>query len=106
MSDLFEDLNKFLKKDFLLKLKQLIEEPNPKFYKTFIDLLNQTNLSVKDVIDTLINAKNNQNQNEYSEDTVDNKVDFDPEDNYENLFVRLSNIETHLSQMEKLLKEK
>lgn len=106
MSDLFEDLNKFLKKDFLLKFKQLIEEPNPKFYKTFIDLLNQKNLSVKDVIDTLINTKNNQNQNEYSEDIVANKVDLDPEDNYENLFAKLTNIETHLSQMEKLLKEK
>ena len=106
MSDLFEDLNNFFKKDILLKVKELIDEPNPKLYKNFIHFLNQKNLSIKDLIENLFNTKNDHNQNEYTEDTSVNKIDLNPQDNYENLFARLSNIETYLSQMEKLLKEK
>ena len=91
MSDFFDDFNKIFKKDLMPIFSKYINDPQ---------------ILLTKIIDKLsINKDSDNNSRSYAEveNIAENEVTFD--DEYDDLFRRLTLIEENMSQIEKLLKD-
>ena len=107
MPDLFDDLNKILKKDLVPILVKYFKDPNNKISDNLNDILNDPQSLLTDIFDMLArNKDDNNNQSSYTE--VENIIDIDGscDDEYDDLLSRLTKIEDYMNQIEKILKNK
>ena len=100
MNDFFENINSSLTKEFLAKAKTILENPN-NFSDKIINFLNKNNIDLNNIGDipgkekTIIcNPIEEQDLNDLSN-----------ENDYEILFLRLSNIENTIIEIQKYLHE-
>ena len=107
MSDIFDDFNKVLKKDLVPILVKYFNDPNNKITDNFNDFLNDPQAFLKDIFEKF--SKNNDTDNKpVSYIDIENVSDEDPaiDDEYAELFKRLTVIEENMIKIEKILKDK
>jgi len=100
MADLFENLNQFLTKDFVSDLKKILENPN-NLSENIISYLKKNKIDLKNIIDI------KQNEEIINCDPIKGKninIQNDGKD-YENLFLRLNNIENIMTEIKEYLKK-
>tara|TARA_B100000575_G_scaffold19373_1_gene13350 strand:+ start:300 stop:608 length:309 start_codon:yes stop_codon:yes gene_type:complete len=100
MADFFENLNHFLKKDFVSDLKKILENPN-NLSENIIGYLKKNKIDLKNIIDI------NENEELINRDPIkDKKINIQNDCNdYENLFLRLNNIENIMTEINEYLKK-
>ena len=110
MPDLFDDLNKILKKDLIPILVKYVKDPNNKITDNLNNFFNDSRVSITNIFEQLYkNKDNNSNQKSYKdiENITDIDASFDDEyDEYDDLFKRLALIEENMIQIEKILQAK
>ena len=101
MSELFDDLNKTLKKDLIPILIKYLKDPNNKIADNLNDFMYDPQIFLKDILEKVLKNKNNDNNQE-------NFTDIDPvlDDEYDELLNRLILIKENMKCIEKVLKEK
>ena len=107
MSDLFDDLNKILKKDLIPILVKYVKDPNNKITDNLNNFFNDQRVSITNIFEQLYkNKDNNSNQRSYKD--IENITDIDAsfDDEYDALFKRLALIEENMIQIEKILQAK
>ena len=107
MSDIFEDLNKILKKDLVPILLKYFKDPNNTITNNFNDFINDPQTKLTDIFEKFSkNKDDNNNQGNYPD--IKNVTDIEPviEDAYDDLLKRLIIIEENMLQIEKVLKKK
>jgi len=109
MSDIFEDLNKILKKDLIPILVNYFKDPNnKKITDNLNDLINDPQATLTNIFEKFSKNKDNNNNNQENYSDIKNVTDIDPviEDEYDDLLKRLIIIEENMLQMANALKEK
>ena len=107
MPDLFDDLNKILKKDLLPILDKYFKDPNNKMSDNLNNFFNDSRVLLTDIFEQLSkNKDNDSNQRSYKD--IENITDIDSsfDDEYDDLYKRLALIEENMIQIEKILKVK
>ena len=107
MPDLFDDLNKILKKDLLPILDKYFKDPNNKMSDNLNNFFNDSRVLLTDIFEQL--SKNNDNDsNQRSYKDIENITDIDSsfDDEYDDLYKRLVLIEENMIQIEKILQVK
>ena len=100
MADLFENLNQFLTKDFVSDLKKILENPN-NLSENIISYLKKNKIDLNNIIDI------KENEKIINCDPIKDKninIQNDCND-YENLFLRLNNIENTMNEINEYLKK-
>ena len=108
MSDIFEDLNKILKKDLIPILVNYFKDPNnKKITDNLNDLINDPQATLTNIFEKFSKNKDDSN-NQVNYSNIKNVTDIGPviEDEYDDLLKRLIIIEENMLQMAKALKEK
>tara|TARA_B100000212_G_scaffold160319_1_gene120505 strand:- start:39 stop:368 length:330 start_codon:yes stop_codon:yes gene_type:complete len=108
MSDIFEDLNKILKKDLIPILVNYFKDPNnKKITDNLNDLINDPQATLSNIFEKFSKNKDDSN-NQVNYSNIKNVTDIGPviEDEYDDLLKRLIIIEENMLQMAKALKEK
>ena len=106
MSDLFDDFNKIFKKDLVPIFSKYLKDPNNKIIDNLNYFLNDPQILLTKIIDKFsINKDSDNHPQSYADvDNIsDNNISFD--DEYDDLIKRLTLIEKHMMQIEKILKE-
>tara|TARA_Y100000589_G_scaffold205551_1_gene193880 strand:- start:651 stop:977 length:327 start_codon:yes stop_codon:yes gene_type:complete len=106
MSDLFDDFNKIFTKDLGPIFSKYLKDPNNKIIDNLNYFLNDPQIILNKIFDKfIINKDIDNNQNNYTDNKniYDNDVRFD--DDYDDLLKRLTLIEEHMIQIEKILKD-
>ena len=100
MSDFFDGLNQFLPKDFVSDLKKILENPN-NLSENIINYLKKNKIDLNNIIDI------NENEKTINCDPIiDNNIDIQNESNdYENLFLKLDNIENIMNEIKEYLQK-
>ena len=100
MADFLDSLNQFLTKDFVSDLKKILENPN-NFSENIISYLKKNNIDLNNFIDIKENEKT------IACDPIkDENIDTQNDSNdYENLFVRLNNIENTMNEIKEYLQK-
>ena len=109
MSDIFEDLNKILRKDLVPILVKYFKDPNnKKIIDNLNDLLNDPQVKLTNIFEKFSKNKDDNNNNQENYSDIKNVTDIDPviEDEYDDLLKRLIIIEENMLQMANELKEK
>ena len=107
MPDLFDELNKILKKDLLLILDKYFKDPNNKVSDNVNNFFNDSRVLLTDIFEQLSkNKDNDSNQRSYKD--IENITDIDSsfDDEYDDLYKRLALIEENMIQIEKILQVK
>ena len=107
MSDIFDDLNKIFKKDLVPFFFKYFKDPNNKINENLNDFLNESQASLTDIFEKISKNKDNYNiQRNYTD--IQNITDIEPvvDDEYDELFKRLTLIEDNMIQIENILKNK
>ena len=107
MPDLFDELNKILKKDLLLILDKYFKDPNNKLSDNVNNFFNDSRVLLNDIFEQLSkNKDNDSNQRSYKD--IENITDIDSsfDDEYDDLYKRLALIEENMIQIEKILQVK
>ena len=100
MADFFENLNQFLTKDFVLDLKKILKNPN-NLSENLISYLKKNKIDVNNIIDMKENEKTID-----CDPIKDENIDIQNDSNdYENLFLRLNNIENIMTEIKEYLKK-
>ena len=100
MADFFDSLNQFLTKDFVSDFKKILENPN-NFSENIISYLKKNNIDLNNVIDIKENEKTID-----CDPIKDENIDIQNDSNdYENLFVRLNNIENTMNEIKEYLQK-
>ena len=108
MTDIFEDLNKILKKDLVPILVKYFKDPNnKKITDNLNDLLNDPQATLTNIFEKFSKNKDDYN-NQVNYSDIKNVTDVDPviENEYDELLKRLIIIEENMLQMANILKEK
>ena len=107
MSDLFDDFNKILKKDFLPSLVKYLKESDSDIAYNINSFIDDPQTFTADIFEKFGKNKDN-NINERSYNNIENVTEINPDedDDYGELYKRLSLIEDNMIQIEKVLKEK
>ena len=100
MADFFENLNQFLTKDFVSDLKKILENPN-NLSENIISYLKKNKIDLKNIIDFKENEKTI-NCDPIKDKNINNQNDCN---DYENLFLRLNNIENIMTEIKEYLKK-
>tara|TARA_B100000963_G_C22201623_1_gene483377 strand:- start:171 stop:479 length:309 start_codon:yes stop_codon:yes gene_type:complete len=100
MADFFESLNQFLTKDFVSDLKKFLEKPN-NFSENLISYLKKNKIDLNNTIDIRENEKPI-NCNPINDDNINIQNDGN---DYENLFLRLNNIEKIMTEIKEYLQK-
>ena len=105
MSDLFDDFNKIFTKDLGPIFSKYLKDPNNKIIDNLNYFLNDPQIILNKIFDKfVINKDSDNNQSNYNDQNINNNdVAFD--DNYDDLLKRLTLIEKHMIQIEKILKD-
>ena len=100
MSDFFENLNQFLTKDFVSDLKKFLENPN-NLSENIISYLKKNKIDLNNIIDMKENEKTID-----CDPIKDESIDIENDSNdYENLFLRLNNIENTMNEIKEYLQK-
>ena len=107
MSDIFDDFKKVLKKDLVPILVHYFKDPNNKITDNLNDFLNNPQIFLKDILENFSKKKNYHNKQDSYTD-IENITNIDPiiDNEYDDLFKRLTLIEENMIQIEKILKDK
>jgi len=100
MADFFDSLNQFLTKDFVSDLKKILENPNY-LSENIISFLKKNKIDLNNIVDIKENEKTI-----ICDPIKDKKIDNQNDSNdYENLFLRLNNIENIMNEIKEYLKK-
>ena len=100
MADFFENLNQFFKKDFVSDLKKILENPN-NLSENIISYLKKNKIDLNNIIDMKENEKTID-----CDPIKDENIDIQNDSNdYENLFLRLNNIENTMNEIKEYLQK-
>ena len=100
MADFFENLNQFLTKDFVSDLKKILENPN-NLSENIISYLKKNKIDLASIIDIKENEKTI-NCDPIKDDNIHIRND---SNDYENLFLRLNNIENIMTEIKEYLQK-
>ena len=100
MADFFENLNQFLTKDFVSDLKKILENPN-NLSENIISYLKKNKIDLASIIDIKENEKTI-NCDPIKDKNINIQNDFN---DYENLFLRLNNIENIMTEIKEYLQK-
>ena len=107
MPDLFDELNKILKKDLLLILDKYFKDPNNKVSDNVNNFFNDSRVLLTDIFEQLSkNKDNDSDQRSYKDIENKNDIDSSFDDEYDDLYKRLALIEENMIQIEKILQVK
>ena len=100
MADFFENLNQFLTKDFVSDLKKILENPN-NLSENIISFLKKNKIDLNNITDT------KENEATINCDPIkDENINIQNDCNdYENLFLRLNNIENIMTEIKEYLQK-
>ena len=100
MADFFDSLNQFLTKDFVSDLKKMLDNPN-NFSENLISYLKKNKIDLNNIIDM------KENEETIDCDPIkDENTDIQNDSNdYENLFLRLNNIENTMNEIKEYLQK-
>jgi len=106
MSDFFDDFHKIFKKDLVPIFSKYLKDPNNKIIDNLNYFLNDPQIFLTKIIDKFSINKDSDN-NPRSYENIGNITDKDAsfEDEYDDLFKRLTLIEENMMQIEKILKD-
>ena len=106
MTDIFNDINKILKKDLVPILVKYLNDPNNKIPNNINDFLNDPRILLNDIFEKIAKNKDNDNDERNYVD-IENVSDIDSAsyDEYDDLLKRLILIEKNIIQIEKILKD-
>ena len=94
MADFFDSLNRLLTKDFVSDFKKILENPN-NLPDNIISYLKKNKIDLNNIIDTKENEKTID-----CDPIKDENIDIQNDSNdYENLFLRLNNIENIMNEI-------
>ena len=100
MADFFDSLNKFLTKDFVSDFKKILENPN-NLSDNIISYLKKNKIDLNNIIDMKENEKTID-----CDPIKDENIDIQNDSNdYENLFLRLNNIENTMNEIKEYLQK-
>ena len=100
MSDFFDSLNQFLTKDFVSDFKKILENPN-NLSDNIIRYLKKNKIDLNNIIDMKENEKTID-----CDPIKDESIDIENDSNdYENLFLRLNNIENIMTEIKDYLQK-
>ena len=108
MTDIFEDVNKILKKDLVPILVKYFKDPNnKKITDNLNDLINDPQATLSNIFEKFSKNKDDSN-NQVNYSNIKNVTDIGPviEDEYDDLLKRLIIIEENMLQLANVLKEK
>ena len=99
MADFFDSLNQFLKKDLLSDFKKVLENPN-NLSENVISYLKKNNIDLNNFIEI------NENEKTINCDPIneENTTIQDDRNDYDNLWLRLNNIENIMTEVQEYLK--
>ena len=107
MSNLFDNFNKFFKKDLLPDLVKYLNDPKNKITDNLNDFLNDPQAILNNIIEKFPrNRDAEDNQGNYMDIENLNDINISFDDTYDELFKRLILIEENMIQLQKILKEK
>ena len=100
MADFFDSLNRLLTKDFVSDFKKILENPN-NLSDNIISYLKKNKIDLNNIIDIKENEKT------IDCDLIkDENIDIQNDSNeYENLFLRLNNIENIMNEIKEYLQK-
>ena len=100
MADFFDSLNQFLTKDFVSDFKKTLENPN-NLSENIISYLKKNKIDLNNIIDM------KENEETIDCDPIkDENIDIQNDSNdYENLFLRLNNIENIMTEIKEYLQK-
>ena len=100
MADFFNNLNQFLTKDFVSDFKKILENPN-NLSDNIISYLKKNKIDLNNIIDMKENEKTID-----CDPIKDENIDIQNDSNdYENLFLRLNNIENTMNEIKEYLQK-
>ena len=100
MADFFENLNQLLTKDFVSNLKKILENPN-NLSENIISYLKKNKIDLNNIIDMKEDEKTID-----CDPIKDENIDIQNDSNdYENLFLRLNNIENTMNEIKEYLQK-
>ena len=100
MADFFDSLNQFLTKDFVSDFKKILENPN-NLSDNIISYLKKNKIDLNNIIDMKENEKTID-----CDPIKDENIDIQNDSNdYENLFLRLNNIENLMNEIKEYLQK-
>ena len=100
MADFFDNLNQFLTKDFVSDFKKILENPN-NLSDNIISYLKKNKIDLNNIIDMKENEKTID-----CDPIKDENIDIQNDSNdYENLFLRLNNIENTMNEIKEYLQK-
>ena len=100
MADFFENLNQFLTKDFVSDFKKILKNPND-LSDNMISYLKKNKIDLNNIIDMKENEKTID-----CDPIKDENIDIQNDSNdYENLFLRLNNIENTMNEIKEYLQK-
>ena len=107
MPDLFNDLNKILKKDLVPILIKYFKDPNNKITDNLNVFLNDQRTLLNDIFQKFSNNKDNDimKKNNIDDENI-SEIDVSSDKEYDDLLKRLNLIEENMIQIEKILKDK
>ena len=100
MADFFDSLNQFLTKDFVSDFKKILENPN-NLSDNIISYLKKNKIDLNNIIDMKENEKTI-DCDPIKDENIDIKTD---SNDYENLFLRLNNIENTMNEIKEYLQK-
>ena len=98
MSDFFDSLNQFLTKDFVSDFKKILENPN-NLSENIISYLKKNKIDLNNINDIKKNEKTI-DCDSFKNENIDIQND---SNDYENLFLRLNNIENTMNEIKEYL---
>ena len=100
MADFFDSLNRLLTKDFVSDFKKILENPN-NLSDNIISYLKKNKIDLNNIIDM------KENEETIDCDPIeDENIDIQNDSNdYENLFLRLNNIENTMNEIKEYLQK-
>ena len=100
MADFFDSLNRVLTKDFVSDFKKILENPN-NLSDNIISYLKKNKIDLNNIIDMKENEKTID-----CDPIKDENIDIQNDSNdYENLFLRLNNIENTMNEIKEYLQK-
>ena len=100
MADFFDSLNRLLTKDFVSDFKKILENPN-NLSDNIISYLKKNKIDLNNIIDMKENEKTID-----CDPIKDESIDIENDSNdYENLFLRLNNIENTMNEIKEYLQK-
>ena len=100
MADFFDNLNQFLTKDFVSDLKKILENPN-NLSENIISYLKKNKIDINNIMD-IKETEKTIDCDPIKDENIDIKTD---SNDYENLFLRLNNIENTMNKIKEYLKK-